>query len=1451
MFISSADLILSLKPNQGKEIVSESNQNLKNIEVFKKYSIEIKSFENFNVHLSYYHDYSEFNFDDFINDINFMTVEYIPYKNPKYLSFTFWKKINYCCVIKVTQQNIQDFERRVDKKTIYSLSSSKLKNKILKTLNDSIASFTDSESLFKSLLIDNYGISSSLSAYSLLIIGSKSFIPFFVGRLFDEKNKDENIIRETKNGFKIESSNEPDFIKLYKFGESNLLEAQYHNKKENPFFCVVQSFDTKEKEYLYDTYEIFKNSKYIPKLIGLRNDSSGYTFPVLKHDFTTNLISFFEDSILTPTEKSRIIIQILFAIHTMHKQCYFHRDINSLHILIDRFKNAYLQITNQARLYAEPSKAHKNKYKYHFESFDDDVGAQAYISPEQYSSRIYTYVTDIYSFGIITFFLIFNFTNGKAKMKETLNDYSKNILDNGFNENKLPEEAKKEIKIIELLRVCLKGKEKAFYRTTALFLLRMIRERKLYYIGTDEREIERLYAENDDVFQEIKEIDKFPDFQYFKKKIIEDSQTRNSGEPFLYLGLLYQEGISCEKNLSKAIECYQISTRLGNKNAAYNLGIIYSTEEGKYHNPEMAYNYFRISSDYGNYWAKFNIANEIRDHQKDKIELAIELYKEAGKKGYIAEAFYNLALIYLGPNYDNKIEAKFYFKEAAKLGYIKSYYNVGILSFQEEKFEEAIEYLEIAGEKGISDAYYTLSFIYDENDKRSIDCLKKAADMLNSKAALKLGVFLSDKSYDQSFCYITLSMIYSTTKSSFEKAAKSFDRIVNKTNKFGFMKNVNAEILDSRKFEELDIFIYKNGRQNFIENCLNDIKKSNLLNIFLRNIDFDKFINTYINYKEPSKKIIDKYTEIAQSEELIKEIKTEEREKCFECGTYLYTNNNQLLGIRLLRKAAKLFSINALKILTFISYQFGLNETFFLTYDDIIQFKKKSESYFAIFDQYFHKAYLKTNQKLGIEEPKKEDKKLYIHFLFISALFKNEELKFPTDLINEKNVKESNFLNNLIDVVNYSIGKSSMNDEIAKKIYYVGKCYIKGKYIQKNINIGEALLKEAANFGDKEALRGLAEIYYCRNYYNSNQNDKNLIIKYFEDADKKQDIISRRRRAILFLNGFIVNKDETRAVSLMKDQKDPILLFLYGCYLNSKEKYDDAKNIFSNCNKEYLFDSIKKLGNLQNMISLILFDFAKFNVGFLTLKTSNSILKELNHAYIYFEYSKEFVNASTSIMKLYNLSKNYTKDPPQILLSNIIENTTKQTVIENIVDLIEFIVSFERFLNIYEKKTRDILLFDQILFIFESQLEIFELNNMTYLSGITNFYIGCIVYRQNKYSEKAITYFINSTKFNEVTGYLNLARIYKNNVLFENQEKFLLYCNFALSTNEGKLEFGLMHLIGKNGQIQNFDLAMPFFSEINFNLDVSRKIQNNDDNNENKRKPLDDNFYDGFGLDLS
>lgn len=187
------------------------------------------------------------------------------------------------------------------------------------------------------------------------------------------------------------------------------------------------------------------------------------------------------------------------------------------------------------------------------------------------------------------------------------------------------------------------------------------------------------------------------------------------------LGIIYTDNKGVEANADKAITYYQRAIEQGSGRAAANLGYLYESGEGVTKDNAKALHYYKLSSDRGSATGQNNYASFLRygtNVEKDP-QAAYKLYLKSYAQGntYAAE---NLGDMY-------------YFGE---LG--------------EPDYEKACHFYEQAVTRGATDALYDLAycFVYGEGREQDVEkglkLLERSVQVDNPEAMVELGYLYSD-----------------------------------------------------------------------------------------------------------------------------------------------------------------------------------------------------------------------------------------------------------------------------------------------------------------------------------------------------------------------------------------------------------------------------------------------------------------------------------------------------------------------------------------------------------------------------------------------------------------------------------------------------------------------------------------------------------------------------------
>ncbi len=195
-----------------------------------------------------------------------------------------------------------------------------------------------------------------------------------------------------------------------------------------------------------------------------------------------------------------------------------------------------------------------------------------------------------------------------------------------------------------------------------------------------------------------------------------------------FLGRFYGLGDGISLNFAKAKEHYEKGVSLGSYKCGYALGLLYHTGTGVEKDETTAKDYFKQ-----NYEVLLSEAES-----KDPVSMhilgtyfyygfyvqryifkAIEWFLKASELGY-SDSQYMLGMIYetIGHDKKDKDNASHYYELAAKQDHPYAQYALGINAIEEERWRDAVFYLEKAANQQYSLAAYSLAYYYHEKEPK-------------------------------------------------------------------------------------------------------------------------------------------------------------------------------------------------------------------------------------------------------------------------------------------------------------------------------------------------------------------------------------------------------------------------------------------------------------------------------------------------------------------------------------------------------------------------------------------------------------------------------------------------------------------------------------------------------------------------------------------------------------
>lgn len=161
-------------------------------------------------------------------------------------------------------------------------------------------------------------------------------------------------------------------------------------------------------------------------------------------------------------------------------------------------------------------------------------------------------------------------------------------------------------------------------------------------------------------------------------RLYEKAAATGHYKAILHLALLYSRGEGVARNESKAVDMIEQLMQRDVALGYYNMGAFLSQGLGVKRDLLAALAYFRKAADLGNAQGQYAVADELLtrftvgpDHEKI-VPVALQMLECAFAQGHV-EAGYELGMHYLRVD---KLKGLRYFQEAAKLGDVRSLYNL-------------------------------------------------------------------------------------------------------------------------------------------------------------------------------------------------------------------------------------------------------------------------------------------------------------------------------------------------------------------------------------------------------------------------------------------------------------------------------------------------------------------------------------------------------------------------------------------------------------------------------------------------------------------------------------------------------------------------------------------------------------------------------------------------------
>ena len=495
------------------------------------------------------------------------------------------------------------------------------------------------------------------------------------------------------------------------------------------------------------------------------NEIIGFVYEYMNNDTLYSFLNSKENQNKIGTFYSFLFIIRLFeSIEYLQEQNLIHRDIKPSNIFIDHNFIPYLSDYDRIRHPLDKEEKKPDQYT-------QDIGSLWYSSPEQDQGNNILFPTDIYSFGLMIYFIY----EKKHMWAQTNNSYNINKKDKPLLLTK------SSLKIKNLYLNCINFDQEKRPKIDAIKNI-LIQEMNPF------NNLDELFDENEQIksqqfvhyiyeYLHIQPMNSIELFLFIKKilqlKLILNMKNENDESTFYFnLGEIYSDGLF--KNRLKSIKYYNLAAKLKNQQALMRLATFYYNEKDY----KKAKQYFEFAADLNNSEALCNLGSlyfEGYGVKRDYL-IAQKYYEKSIKIDNNLNSLFNLALLYekgYGVKQDYSIARKYYElagdqNDSASLLKLGCFYEQGL--GVDKDYKKANEYYEAAANLNNSDALFNLGNCYYEGFGVDKDFVKAghyfelAAKQNHLIALYQLGVFYEkglgvDQSYSTALKYYKLSSL--------------------------------------------------------------------------------------------------------------------------------------------------------------------------------------------------------------------------------------------------------------------------------------------------------------------------------------------------------------------------------------------------------------------------------------------------------------------------------------------------------------------------------------------------------------------------------------------------------------------------------------------------------------------------------------------------------------------
>lgn len=183
--------------------------------------------------------------------------------------------------------------------------------------------------------------------------------------------------------------------------------------KAKKFNDVIREFETIASVHFPTICQIIGMNSH---MLAKRNKDDKFITNVLYFEYLeNNLKDLIDNNFLSDTLKVRIVVDICHGMKHIHEHNMIHRDLKMENIMLNGAFEAKIVDFGLATVYEKMSSKYSH-IQHNQRSMTKGVGTYDYMSPEMKDKKPFDFKTDVYSFGIVLFYII----NGEIPNRTTV-----------------------------------------------------------------------------------------------------------------------------------------------------------------------------------------------------------------------------------------------------------------------------------------------------------------------------------------------------------------------------------------------------------------------------------------------------------------------------------------------------------------------------------------------------------------------------------------------------------------------------------------------------------------------------------------------------------------------------------------------------------------------------------------------------------------------------------------------------------------------------------------------------------------------------------------------------------------------------------------------------------------------------------------------------------------------